>query len=175
MATRWLATDFGGPEVLQQVTVDLPPQGQATSLSGVPGCTDSPRLQALLGRAGPGFLPLTIGYEVSGVVTALGPGTQLGVGRWIRRGRGGRLPDNGKVWSEVTVMLAMFSPSPPPSVSRRRPTCSSSAPRRRRCCTSAGWSELTLCSSTAPPGPWYERPAAGSLAGCGRDRHCPRG
>ena len=81
MATRWLATDFGGPEVLQRVTVDLPPPGPGDVTIEVRAAGMNPadykHFSAGQERA---LLPLTIGYEVSGVVTALGPGTQLASG-----------------------------------------------------------------------------------------------
>jgi NADPH:quinone reductase len=81
MATQWLATDLGGPEVLQQVTVDLAPPGPGEATIEVRAAGMNP---ADYKHFAPGqdrrLLPLTIGYEVAGVIAAIGPGTQLASG-----------------------------------------------------------------------------------------------
>ena len=81
MATRWLATDFGGPEVLRQVTVDVAPPGpgEVTIEVGAAGMNPADYKHFAPGQDR-SLLPLTIGYEVAGVVTALGPGTHLAGG-----------------------------------------------------------------------------------------------
>lgn len=67
MATQWLATDFGGPEVLQQVTVDLAPPGPGEVTIEVRAAGMNP---ADYKHFAPGqdrsLLPLAIGYEVAG-------------------------------------------------------------------------------------------------------------
>ena len=81
MATQWLATDLGGPEVLRQVTVDLGPPGPGEATIEVRAAGMNP---ADYKHFAPGqdrsLLPLTIGYEVAGVIAAIGPGTQLASG-----------------------------------------------------------------------------------------------
>jgi NADPH:quinone reductase len=81
VALQWVATDFGGPEVLRTRTVDLdPPQrGQVTIEVRAAGMNP-----ADFKHIGPGqdrrLLPLTLGYEVAGTVAALGPDTVLASG-----------------------------------------------------------------------------------------------
>ena len=81
MATQWLATDLGGPEVLRQVTVDRGPPGPGEATIEVRAAGMNP---ADYKHFAPGqdrsLLPLTIGYEVAGVIAAIGPGTQLASG-----------------------------------------------------------------------------------------------
>jgi NADPH:quinone reductase len=81
LATRWIAVDFGGPEVLQQETVELAPAGPGEVTISVRAAGMNP---ADYKHFAPGqdrsLLPLSIGYEVAGVVAAVGPGTQLASG-----------------------------------------------------------------------------------------------
>ncbi len=78
MATQWVATDFGGPEVLRQRTVDLDPPRRGEVTVEVRAAGMNP---ADYKHIGPGqdrnLLPLTLGYEVAGIVSALGPDTAL--------------------------------------------------------------------------------------------------
>jgi NADPH:quinone reductase len=81
VATQWVATDFGGPEVLRQRTVDLgPPRAGEVSIE-VRAAGMNP---ADYKHIGPGqdrkLLPLTLGNEVAGIVSAIGPNTRLGSG-----------------------------------------------------------------------------------------------
>ncbi|HYB85697.1 MAG TPA: NADP-dependent oxidoreductase [Streptosporangiaceae bacterium] len=81
MAVQWLATDFGGPEVLQQVTVDLAPPGPGEVTIEVRAAGMNPAdYKHFAAGQDRSLLPLTIGYEVAGVVAAIGPGTQLASG-----------------------------------------------------------------------------------------------
>jgi NADPH:quinone reductase len=77
-ARRWMAADFGGPEVLRCIDVDVPDPGPGQVMIGVRACgmnpADAKHIAAGQDRA---LLPLPIGYEVAGVVTALGPGATL--------------------------------------------------------------------------------------------------
>jgi NADPH:quinone reductase len=81
MAMQWLATDFGGPEVLEQVPIDLgsPQPGQVTVEVRSAGMNPADYKHFAPGQDR-SLLPLTIGYEVSGVVAAVGPGTQIASG-----------------------------------------------------------------------------------------------
>jgi NADPH:quinone reductase len=81
VATQWVAIDFGGPEVLKQRTVDLDPPRRGEVTVEVRAAGMNP---ADYKHIGPGqdrsLLPLTLGYEVAGIVSALGPDTGLASG-----------------------------------------------------------------------------------------------
>ena len=80
-AWQWIATDFGGPEVLQLRMVDVPSPGPGEVTIAVRAAGMNP---ADYKHFGPGqdrrLLPLTVGYEAAGVLTALGPGTSIATG-----------------------------------------------------------------------------------------------
>jgi len=78
MATRWLATDFGGPEVLRQVSIDLgpPKKGEVTIQVHAAGMNPADYKHFAPGQDR-SLLPLTVGYEASGVISAVGPGTEI--------------------------------------------------------------------------------------------------
>jgi NADPH:quinone reductase len=73
MAFRWVAADFGGPEALRRVEVDVPDPGAGQVRIDVRACGMNP---ADAKHIAPGqdrsLLPLAIGYEVCGVVAATG-------------------------------------------------------------------------------------------------------
>jgi NADPH:quinone reductase len=80
-ARKWVAVDFGGPEVLRSIEVDVPDPGPGQVTIEVRAVGMNP---ADAKHIAPGqdrkLLPLSIGYEVAGVVTALGPDTELASG-----------------------------------------------------------------------------------------------
>jgi NADPH:quinone reductase len=80
-ARKWIAVDFGGPEVLRDVDVDVPDPGHGHVTVDVRASGMNP---ADAKHIAPGqdrkLLPLSLGFEVAGVVTALGPGTELASG-----------------------------------------------------------------------------------------------
>jgi NADPH:quinone reductase len=80
-ARKWVAADFGGPEVLRRVEVDVPDPGPGQVTIDVRAAGMNP---ADAKHIAPGqdraLLPLSLGYEVAGVVTAFGPGTELASG-----------------------------------------------------------------------------------------------
>jgi NADPH:quinone reductase len=80
-ARKWVAADFGGPEVLRCVDVEVADPGPGQVTIGVRACglnpADAKHIAPGQDRA---LLPLPIGYEVAGVVTALGPDTVLASG-----------------------------------------------------------------------------------------------
>jgi NADPH:quinone reductase len=94
-ARRWVAVDFGGPEVLQSIDVDVPGPGRGEVTIDVRAAGMNP---ADAKHIAPGqdrkLLPLPLGYEVAGIVTALGPGTELASG-------GGTAGDRVVAW-EIT-------------------------------------------------------------------------
>ncbi len=80
-ARKWVAVEFGGADALRNIEVDVPdPEpGQVTvEVLGV-GMNPADAKHVAPGQD-PRLLPLSIGYEVAGVVTALGSGTELASG-----------------------------------------------------------------------------------------------
>jgi NADPH:quinone reductase len=80
-ARKWVAIEFGGPEVLRctDVAVPDPGHGQVTIDVRASGMNPADAKHIAPGQDRK-LLPLPIGYEVAGVVTALGPGTELASG-----------------------------------------------------------------------------------------------
>jgi NADPH:quinone reductase len=80
-ARRWIATDFGGPEVLEEIEVELadPAPGEVTIEIRAAGMNPADYKHFAPGQD-PKLLPLTIGYEVAGVLAALGPDTEIASG-----------------------------------------------------------------------------------------------
>jgi NADPH:quinone reductase len=80
-AQKWIAVDFGGPEVLRNVEVDVPDPRRGQVTIGVRAAGMNP---ADAKHIAPGqdraLLPLSVGSEVAGVVTAFGPETELASG-----------------------------------------------------------------------------------------------
>jgi NADPH:quinone reductase-like Zn-dependent oxidoreductase len=80
-ARRWVAVAFGGPEVLRIIEVDVPEPGPGQVTVGVRACGMNPAdAKHIAPGQDPDLLPLSIGYEVAGKLTALGPGTELASG-----------------------------------------------------------------------------------------------
>ena len=81
MGQRWVAADFGGLDVLRLVDADAPDPGPGEVRIAVRAAGMNPADYKHLERPGDrSALPLPIGYEVSGVVEDLGPGTELASG-----------------------------------------------------------------------------------------------
>ena len=80
-ATRWVATNFGGPEVLEAIEVDLPDPapGQVRIEVRAAGMNPADYKHFAAGQD-PKLLPLSIGYEVAGVIAGIGADTQIGSG-----------------------------------------------------------------------------------------------
>ena len=83
MSKRWVANDFGGLDVLELVDVAVPEPapGEVTIAVRAAGMNpaDYKRFAAGPGND-PAVLPWLVGYEVSGVIEALGPDTEIGSG-----------------------------------------------------------------------------------------------
>lgn len=76
MATKVVATAFGGPEVLSVVEAEVPEPGPGEVVIAVRAAGINPwDYKVVSGAAGadPARLPLPVGLEVAGVVTAVGP------------------------------------------------------------------------------------------------------
>jgi NADPH:quinone reductase len=80
-ARKWVAQDFGGPEVLRMVEADVPDPGPGEVRIDVRAAGMNPAdAKHIAPGQDPGLLPLSIGYEVAGTVSGLGPDTQLASG-----------------------------------------------------------------------------------------------
>jgi len=81
-ARKWVAVDFGGPEVLRMIDADVPEPGPGEVRIDVRAAGMNPAdAKHIAPGQDPKLLPLSIGYEVAGVVSALGPDTRLASGR----------------------------------------------------------------------------------------------
>ncbi|WP_197537370.1 quinone oxidoreductase family protein [Modestobacter italicus] len=81
MAQHWVATDFGGLDVFELVDVDVPPPGPGEVTIAVTAAGMNPADAKRVARPGDrSTLPIPIGYEVAGRLTALGPDTEIGSG-----------------------------------------------------------------------------------------------
>jgi NADPH2:quinone reductase len=83
MAQRWIATDFGGLDTLRLVETAVPEPGPGEVTIRVRAAGMNPADHKHLAggaSADRGQLPLPIGYEVAGVLTAVGPDTEIASG-----------------------------------------------------------------------------------------------
>lgn len=80
-AQQWIATEWGGPERwrLADTTAADPQQGEVTIRVRAAGMNPADRKHLSAPRPGVA-LPVPIGYEVSGEILAIGPGTRIGSG-----------------------------------------------------------------------------------------------
>jgi NADPH:quinone reductase len=80
-ARQWIATGFGGPEVLRLREVEVPAPGPGEVTVEIRACGMNPADYKHFGPGqDPRLLPLTVGYEAAGVIAALGPGTEIATG-----------------------------------------------------------------------------------------------
>src|ERR1700761_8165860 len=80
-ARRWVATNFGDPEVLVEIEVRLldPAPGQVRIEVRAVGMNPADYKHFAPGQD-PKLLPLTVGYEVAGVIAGIGADTEIGSG-----------------------------------------------------------------------------------------------
>jgi len=178
-ARKWVAVDFGGPEVLRCIDVDVPDPGPGQVMIGVRAVGMNPAdAKHIAPGQDRGLLPLSIGFEVAGVVTALGPGTQLASG-------GGAIGDE-VVASQIRAQRRR-TPLPGGAEAQRCSSMRSSNVVRRR--ASARVSALVMgdrdraiwaaprSASSAPAGvrsTSTPRPSSGLAARCRRPRRSAR-
>lgn len=81
MAKHWIATSWGSPQHWEFVEHELlrPETGEITVRVHAAGMNPADRKHVAAPQAGAN-LPVPIGYEISGVVTAVGPDTRVGSG-----------------------------------------------------------------------------------------------
>ena len=78
---HWIATDFGGLEVWRFVETDVRPPGPGDVTIEVRAAGVNPADWKHVSRGGDrSILPIPIGYEVSGVITAIGDNTRIASG-----------------------------------------------------------------------------------------------
>jgi NADPH:quinone reductase-like Zn-dependent oxidoreductase len=81
MAIHWVATDFGDLDVLELQPVEVPEPGVGEVMITVHAAGMNPADYKHVAREGDrSSLPVPIGYEVSGVIAALGPQTEIASG-----------------------------------------------------------------------------------------------
>jgi NADPH:quinone reductase-like Zn-dependent oxidoreductase len=81
MARRWVATTWGSPDHWEFVEYDVPAPGPGEVTISVRAAGVNPADIKHAAAERPGLtLPLPIGYEVAGVVSAIGPDTRIGSG-----------------------------------------------------------------------------------------------
>jgi NADPH:quinone reductase-like Zn-dependent oxidoreductase len=85
MAHRWIATAPGGPEVLAFEEYAVPPPRQGEVTIEVRAAGVNPADLKHVARGEPQDFPKPIGYEVAGVITAIGPDTSIATGGGVVR------------------------------------------------------------------------------------------
>jgi len=81
MAWKWIAPEFGDIDVLQFVETELPAPGAGEVTIRVRAAGVNPADYKHIGRGSDrSLLPLPVGYEVSGVIAAIGPGAEIASG-----------------------------------------------------------------------------------------------
>lgn len=81
MARHWIATSWGSPDAWQFVEYEVPRPGPGEVTVRVHAAGVNPADAKHVVAARPGAeLPVPIGYEISGEITALGPDTTIGSG-----------------------------------------------------------------------------------------------
>jgi NADPH:quinone reductase-like Zn-dependent oxidoreductase len=81
VALRWVAAEPGPPEQwrLEETEIAAPGPGEVTIAVRAAGVNPADAKHVASARSG-GTFPAAIGYEVSGILTAVGPQTQIGSG-----------------------------------------------------------------------------------------------
>ncbi|MFI5915123.1 NADP-dependent oxidoreductase [Dactylosporangium sp. NPDC051541] len=109
MALQWVAPTFGGPEVLTLVETEVrpPAAGEVTIDVRAAGVNPADYKHISAARGTDRALPLKIGYEVAGVISAVGPDTDRAVGEAVVAFR-----ISGGWASQVTVPAKDVYPKP---------------------------------------------------------------
>jgi NADPH2:quinone reductase len=81
MAVHWVATDFGGLEVFDLAEVDVPAPGEGEVTIEVRAAGMNPAdYKYVASGSDRSVLPMPIGFEVAGEITAVGPNTRIASG-----------------------------------------------------------------------------------------------
>src|ERR1700683_611014 len=128
-AQKWVAVGFGGPEVLRNIEVGVPDPGPGQVRIDVRAAGLNPAdAKHVAPGQDPKLLPLSIGYEVAGIVTSLGPDTELASG-------------DGAVGDEVVASQVIGAGTAPPADSCMSASC---GPPRGRNCTATSAAAATM-------------------------------
>ncbi|HEY5229434.1 MAG TPA: NADP-dependent oxidoreductase [Galbitalea sp.] len=81
MERAWVAVDFGGLDVFREVEADVSTPGPGEVTIEMRAAGMNPADYKHVSRAGdPALLPIHIGYEVAGILRAIGPDTEIASG-----------------------------------------------------------------------------------------------
>jgi NADPH2:quinone reductase len=80
MAQHWVATRPGGLDVFELVDYEVSPPGKGEVTIAVRAAGMNPADYKHVGRGDPKDFPSAVGYEVAGVLTAVGPDTEIASG-----------------------------------------------------------------------------------------------
>lgn len=81
MARSWVAREYGDLDVFEQIEREVPDPGPGEVTIAVRAAGMNPADYKHVARGGdPAALPVAVGYEVAGVLTAVGPGTEIASG-----------------------------------------------------------------------------------------------
>lgn len=80
MTKHWVAPRFGGSEVLEYVDTEVPAPGPDEVTIAVRAAGMNPADTKHTRQGDPADLPVAVGYEVAGVLSAVGPDTQIASG-----------------------------------------------------------------------------------------------
>jgi NADPH:quinone reductase-like Zn-dependent oxidoreductase len=80
MTKHWVAPRFGGSEVLEYVETEVPAPGPGEVTIDIRAAGMNPADTKHIRQGDPSDLPIPIGYEVAGVLSALGPDTEIASG-----------------------------------------------------------------------------------------------
>ncbi|RFA16142.1 alcohol dehydrogenase [Subtercola boreus] len=81
MAVKWIAQEFGGLDVFEEVEADLAPPGRGEVTIEIRAAGMNPAdYKHVASGSDRSLLPVQVGYEISGVISALGPDTEIASG-----------------------------------------------------------------------------------------------
>ena len=80
MTKHWAAPRFGGSEVLEYVDTEVPAPASGEVTIAVRAAGMNPADTKHTRQGDPADLPIAVGYEVAGVLSAVGPDTQIASG-----------------------------------------------------------------------------------------------
>ena len=80
-ATAWVAEDFGGLDVFREVQVEVPAPGPGEVTIDVQAAGVNPAdAKHVANGSDRSLLPVRVGYEVAGIISAIGPDTEIASG-----------------------------------------------------------------------------------------------
>lgn len=81
MARQWIATDFGGLDAFEEVESDVaPPRAGEVTIDVRSAGMNPADYKQVAGGSDRSLLPVHVGYEVAGVIAAIGPDTEFASG-----------------------------------------------------------------------------------------------